>query len=633
MKKILLFIILLIPFFVYAEDFCNKNDIKIESITLEETQGNIEETSSPTTTNNQVNLGLKMNVIDDAITYKLVIKNTSNQDYTFDKNSLSTEYLNYDIIYEDNSDIVKAGESKTIYLTVNYSNKPSTENLSNGVLTDTPKVSFELAKEQENIIEEIKNIVNPNTIDKIGIYLIVLIISIILITILLRKHKKIRNTTMLIIVLIITPQIVKATCTCTLDINTNLEIDAKEAFFLSGTKLNIKMKELAGTYASEEDHLYTVYDGNIKKIIRSENEPDNSNKQEENIVSISDSPYPIYMWFDNRTIYWWSEDKTPSLRPNSTCMFFALTNLTDISGLETFDTSNVISMRAMFNITNSLGDISYLSNWITNNVTDMAYLFSMSSITSLDGLAKWNTSNVEHLEFGFNQSEKLANMDGIKNWDVSKVTIFRQLFCGDVSLEEVDLSNWDTSSVTNMVNMFGMWKQNGASRKDSKLKRINISGKFNTSNVEDMSLAFVNLVLVEEIIGIEDLDTSKVTDMQWMFLSCEKITNLDLHKWNTSNVDDMTYMFEYMPNLEVLDISGFDTRNVTSFKRMFYGSDKLKHIYVGENWDTSANTGETTYVFPSSSQLPNFDSSDSTRQNISHAHTGEGGYLELKPNE
>ena len=170
MKKILIFILLLIiPFYVYAEDSCSQDDIQIESITLDSTQGNIEETSAPTTDNNQINLGLKANVIDDNATYKVVIKNTSDQDYTFAKSSLSTDYLNYDISYDDDSDIVKAGESKTIYLKVHYAIKPSTENLNNGVLNENPTIAFSLSKEIDS------SILNPNTNDKVLIYLGILI--------------------------------------------------------------------------------------------------------------------------------------------------------------------------------------------------------------------------------------------------------------------------------------------------------------------------------------------------------------------------------------------------------------------------------------------------------------------------
>ena len=306
MKKIMFYICLLfMPFFVFAEDTCNQDDIKIESIVLDSTSGNIEETSNPNTDNNQVNLGLKMNVIDDSITYKIVITNTSNQDYTFDKNSLSTDYVNYAITYEDGSDIVKAGESKVIFLTVNYSNKPSIDKLNNGLLVDNPKVTFNLQKEEaQNVIEEVaKAIVNPDTKDVIGIFLLILIISLVITIILLRRSKRVKYITLLILAILLTSNIVKALCTCTLDINTSLEIDAKEAVFLPGREFVNKIKLLAGTDTSTSSNAYATKDTAIKNIRYSEIEPIESNKDEENIVSTNDSPYPIYMWFDHGTIY------------------------------------------------------------------------------------------------------------------------------------------------------------------------------------------------------------------------------------------------------------------------------------------------------------------------------------------
>ncbi|MBR6133766.1 MAG: hypothetical protein IKQ29_03500 [Bacilli bacterium] len=358
MKKILMFIILLLPFYVYAEDSCNQNDIQIESITLDSTQGNIEQTTEPSTDNNQINLGLKANVIDDNAVYKVVIKNTSNQDYVFDQSSLSTDYLNYDITYEDNSDIVKAGESKTIYLKVHYATKPATENLTNGTVTTQPKVTFNLQKEEEvkTIIEEVVNaITNPNTNDKVLIYLGVLVISLIVTIVLLKKYKKLRNTTMLLILFLTTTQIVKAVCTCNLDINTELQIDAKEAMFLTGKEVNAKMKELAGDDTSTSTNPYSISNTTIKSIKMSEVEPSDENKTSEHIVSTPESPYPIYMWFDNGTIYWWSEDKTPSLNLYSSYLFSYFNALEDISGISTFDltnSNNINFLLLMSNISN-----------------------------------------------------------------------------------------------------------------------------------------------------------------------------------------------------------------------------------------------------------------------------------------
>ena len=286
MKYVRIFIILLlIPFIALAEDTCNQVDIKIESIVLDSTNGNIEETSNPNADNNQVNLGLKMNVIDDSITYKIVITNTSNQDYTFDKNRLSTDYVNYDITYEDNTNVVKAGESKVIFLTVNYSNKPSIDKLNNGLLVDNPKVSFNLQKEEaQTVIEEVaKAIVNPDTKDVIGIFLLILIISLVITIILLRRSKKVKYITLLILAILLTSNIVKALCTCTLDINTSLEIDAREAVFLPGTEVNVKMKELAGDDTTQRK--FVTKDYNIISIKKSSTEVSETNKEEKNKVS------------------------------------------------------------------------------------------------------------------------------------------------------------------------------------------------------------------------------------------------------------------------------------------------------------------------------------------------------------
>ena len=133
-------------------------------------------------------------------------------------------------------------------------------------------------------------------------------------------------------------------------------------------------------------------------------------------------------------------------------------------------------------------------------------------------------------------------------------------------------------------------------------------------------------------IDLSNWETPSLINMSSAFDDCTHVTSILLTKFDTSNVLDMSYAFNQLDSLQELDISNFDTRKVKSFKRMFNNSTNLRHIYIGENWDTSANEDEAIYVFPQTSYLPNFDVNDSTRQNISHAHTGDGGYLELKTN-
>ena len=660
MKYIKFFLILLlIPFIALAEDTCNQDDIKIESIVLDSTNGNIEETSNPNADNNQVNLGLKMNVIDDNITYKLVITNTSNQDYTFDKNSLSTDYINYAITYEDNSDIVKAGESKVIFLTVNYSSKPSVEKLNNGVLIDNPKVTFNLQKEEaQTVIEEVvKAIVNPETKDVIGIFLLILIISLIITIVLFKKSKRVKYTIMIIILILLTSNIVKALCTCPLDINTRLEIDVKEAVFLPGKEVNAKMKELAGDDTTQEPVINT----NITAIKYSEIEPDENYKKEENLASTIESEYPIYMWFDNGTIYLWSEDKTPSLNEDASYMFYYMLNLKDLSGLSNVDTSIVADMSFLFILSYGIDNIAPLEKWNISNVTDMTDMFGyLVYLTSLKPLAKWNTSNVRNMSYLFNNCSSITSLEGLENWDTSnvtevsgmflscleltslkslkkwdtsKITIMYAMFTDCNSLTNLEgIEDWDVSHVEDMSWMFGTQSRTFNSGSISTLSDISALTNWDISNLKNMSWMFFTKTALSDFGPIYNWNTANVTNMSSVFEESHNVEELDLSHWDTSNVTSLSHMFNALSSLKKLDISSFDTRKVTDFKRMFNGSNNIEVIYVGNNWNTEANTAETTYVFSNATKLRNFSTSNNNYRDLMWANIGENGYLTLKSN-
>ena len=66
-----------------------------------------------------------------------------------------------------------------------------------------------------------------------------------------------------------------------------------------------------------------------------------------------------------------------------------------------------------------------------------------------------------------------------------------------------------------------------------------------------------------------NIDTSNITDMNYMFLNCKKLTSLDLSKFNTSNVTDMHSIFNDCSNLTYLDIRNFDFTKVISDSNMF----------------------------------------------------------------
>ena len=95
---------------------------------------------------------------------------------------------------------------------------------------------------------------------------------------------------------------------------------------------------------------------------------------------------------------------------------------------------------------------------------------------------------------------------------------------------------------------------------------------------------FMECEKLEAIDGIENLNTSKVTDMWNMFYNCKSLTSLDLKIFDTHNVLGMSYMFFGCNNLTYLNVSSFDTSNVGNMMWMFAGCWKLTNLSVS-NFD------------------------------------------------
>lgn len=83
---------------------------------------------------------------------------------------------------------------------------------------------------------------------------------------------------------------------------------------------------------------------------------------------------------------------------------------------------------------------------------------------------------------------------------------------------------------------------------------------------------------LEGIEGIEYVDTSQVTDMDFMFKGCSSLTNLDVSQFDTSQVTDMGNMFEGCSRLTNLDVSHFDTSQVTNIRAMFSQCNNLINL-------------------------------------------------------
>ena len=106
---------------------------------------------------------------------------------------------------------------------------------------------------------------------------------------------------------------------------------------------------------------------------------------------------------------------------------------------------------------------------------------------------------------------------------------------GLLSNPKIKLEEIDTSKITNMSNLF------------ANSIRTDFSGieKWNVSNVTDMSFLFGNCENFNQ--DISNWDVSNVKDMSYMFKGCKKF-NQDISKWDTSRAIDMQEMFNGCTN-------------------------------------------------------------------------------------
>ncbi len=202
----------------------------------------------------------------------------------------------------------------------------------------------------------------------------------------------------------------------------------------------------------------------------------------------------------------------------------------------------IVSMSGMF--ANSNATLVDLSSFNTSNVTNMSGMFYGTGIVTklYDRDLNYNVDN-------FNLISNLNN--NLNNYKIM------QLYTLATTNGILDLSNFDTSSVTDMSGMFAY----------SAATSLDLSS-FDTKNVTNMSGMFAYSAATS--LDLSSFDTSNVTNMSGMF-AYSAATSLDLSSFDTKNVTNMCSMFSWSDATSI-DLSNFDTSNVTSVDGMFCGA-------------------------------------------------------------
>ena len=196
----------------------------------------------------------------------------------------------------------------------------------------------------------------------------------------------------------------------------------------------------------------------------------------------------------------------------------------------------------------------------------------IGNIKDLD-ISNFDTSKVTQMSGMFSGMSSLTSLD-LSNFNTSKVWDMDSMFSGMSSLTSLDLSNFDTSRVAYM-----RWMFSGMSSLTS--FKFSHFGHFYVK-MDGMFSGMSSLTSLD----LSNFDTSAATSMRMMFYNVRSLTSLDLSSFNTSNVTDMAGMFYNASSLTSLDLSNLNTSKVEDMVGMFRGMSSLTSLKLS-NFNTS----------------------------------------------
>lgn len=313
-----------------------------------------------------------------------------------------------------------------------------------------------------------------------------------------------------------------------------------------------------------------------------------------------------------------------------------------LNGLESLDvsgwnTSSVTDMGQLFEGCYALSSLD-VSSWDTSSVVDMFYMFfSCGSLSALD-LSGWDTGSVADMRCMFMHCESLVSILVGDGWSIGGLeeswfaddmfyncpllvggngTVFDEAHTG------ADYAHVDAPSAPGYLTykqgqsgevVSGIWGTCpweitgdgvltvypgvGASQegKDSSpwgsyadtITSVVFSSDDDQRVVAPKNSSMLLYGLSEAIsIDVSGLDTSRVTDMTYLFCDCSSLESLDLRGWNTSRVKDMSFMFDGCSNLMSLNVSRLNVSSVTRMEGAFIDCSLLSSLDLS-TWNTSS---------------------------------------------
>ena len=263
------------------------------------------------------------------------------------------------------------------------------------------------------------------------------------------------------------------------------------------------------------------------------------------------------------------------------------------------------NLKGMFRNCSNITSIEFKNFDNFYDIKDISELFlnCTSLITINFGSASPKFINVKDMSYTFTNCSSLQELD-ISSFDFSLVTNMNSMFKGCYKLTSLKFPNHKTSSLTNMGSMF---------QSCSSFESLDLS-YFDTSSVTLMNDLFHDCSSLISL-NIKSFNTEKVIKMESMFENCKSLTTIDLKHFYTPSLRQFHNIFSGCTSVKTIDISQFDTFQITNFASLFYNCQSLTTINSLAKLVTNMATN-MSYMFYNCSILTGIDLSKFNTQGV-----------------
>ena len=205
-----------------------------------------------------------------------------------------------------------------------------------------------------------------------------------------------------------------------------------------------------------------------------------------------------------------------------------------------WDVGNVTTFEDFFAGKHNLGNMSikYLAveNWDMSSTTTIRDMFYGCAQFETMDLSKWDTSSITDMCHTFADCFGLQSID-FSGWDTSKCKNFDGTFNDCMELDYLDLSDWNMSSAETLAQMFE------GCRDLKVIKGIETWDTSNVWECDEMFFSNSRGMTIE-VLDLSGWDTSSLVDIRRMFSGCTELKTVYVGDgWDVTQANDHGEVF------------------------------------------------------------------------------------------